>query len=182
MTALNRWPLRSDDVVSLEGDSLSDTSNDIREFISRDYGKVVAAVGTATGDHDTAQDGVQSALLKILRDGHRPDRFAAWVTVVAINEVRQTHRRRNTEKRVTKQPIDAVHPMEGVAAATDLRTAVSALPDRQRDIVLMFYYLDTAVDDIAAAMEISPGTVKTQLHRARGRLAATLHIEDRGVS
>ncbi len=160
---------------------MSDASKDIRAFVSRDYGKVVAAVGVATGDTDAAQDGVQSALLKILRDGHRPDRLAAWVTVVAINEVRQAHRRRRTEKRVTDQPVASIVPMDGVAAATDLRAAVAELPDRQRDIVLMFYYLDTSVDDIARAMEISPGTVKTQLHRARGRLATILDIEEQGV-
>ncbi len=162
---------------------MRDTSDQIRQFVSRDYGKVVAAVGAATGDRDAAQDGVQTALLKVIGDGHKPDQLAAWVTVVAINEVRQVHRRRKTEQRVTERPANTTtQPIEGVAAATDLRSAVAELPERQREIVLMFYYLDTSVADIAAAMKISDGTVKTQLHRARATMATRLGIQEQGVT
>ena len=151
--------------------------------MARDYGKVVAAVAAATGEPDAADDGVQSALLEVIRGGHEPDRLAAWVTVVAINEVRQTQRRRRTEERVTRHsaapPTD---PIDRLARATDVRAAVDELPERQRAIVLMFYYLDAPVADIAEAMGISDGTVKTQLHRARGTLAKRLGLEDRGGS
>ncbi len=162
---------------------MRDTSDQIRQFVSRDYGKVVAAVGAATGDRDAAQDGVQTALLKVIGDGHKPDQLAAWVTVVAINEVRQVHRRRKTEQRVTERPADTTtQPIEGIAAATDLYAAIADLPERQREIVLMFYYLDTSVTDIAAAMKISSGTVKTQLHRARATMATRLGINEQGAT
>jgi RNA polymerase sigma-70 factor, ECF subfamily len=183
MITLNHRPTRSNDLVSQWGEGLRDSSDQIRQFVARDYGKVVAAVGAATGDRDAAEDGVQTALLKVISDDHNPDELAAWVTVVAINEVRQVHRRRNTEQRVTKQPTDTTtKPIEGVAVATDLRAAIAALPDRQREIVLMFYYLDTSVTDIADAMQISSGTVKTQLHRARATLATRLGLKEQGVT
>jgi RNA polymerase sigma factor (sigma-70 family) len=183
MITLNQRPISSDDTVPPPGAGLPNASDQISDFVSRDYGKVVAAVGVATGDRDAAEDGVQSALLKVVGDGHEPDRLAAWVTVVAINEVRQAHRRRKTEHRVTASETTATttQGIEDVAATTDLRAAIRDLPERQREIVLMFYYLDTSVADIAEAMGISHGTVKTQLHRARGRLASTLGLTEQGV-
>ena len=151
----------------------------IRSFVADEYGKVVAAVAAATGDSDGADDAVQDALLKVLCDGHRPDRLAAWVTVVATNEVRMHHRRRRTEQRVIqKMPQPRHASMDRVAESTDVRAAVAALPERQREIVLLFYYLDTPVKEIASAMGISEGTVKTQLHRARATLAIALKLEE----
>ncbi len=152
----------------------------IEQFVARDYGRVVAAVAAATGEPDTAHDGVQTALLKVLRDGHEPDSLAAWVTVVAINEVRQAQRRHRTEQRVTPRGVDvSTRPIDGIAEASDIRSVIDTLPPRQRDIVLMFYYLDTAVTDIAHTMGITEGTVKTQLHRARKTIADRLGLEDR---
>jgi RNA polymerase sigma-70 factor (ECF subfamily) len=52
------------------------------------------------------------------------------------------------------------------------------LPERQREIVLLHYYLDASVADTAAAMGISEGTVKTQLHRARAKLADALGLAE----
>lgn len=151
----------------------------IRVFVDRSYGKVVAAVALATGDASAAEDGVQNALLKVLRDGHEPDSLAAWVTVVATNEVRQAQRRRTIETRVTQGSIEPPRdPIEGIAVATDVRSAISQLPERQREIVLLHYYLDASVAATAAAMEISEGTVKTQLHRARAKLAVALGLTE----
>ncbi|MEZ5175141.1 MAG: sigma-70 family RNA polymerase sigma factor [Acidimicrobiia bacterium] len=152
----------------------------IRAFVDTEYGKVVSAVRAATGRSDGAEDAVQEALVKVLRDGHHPDNLAAWVTVVATNEVRRVQRRQLTERRVsprTSQPADG--GLEGVAVATDVRKAIADLPDRQREIVMLFCYLDASVADIAASMGISGGTVKTQLHRARATLGEALGLEAR---
>ncbi len=151
----------------------------LRGFVANDYGKVVAAVAMATGGADSAEDAVQEALLKVLRDGHRPDRLAAWVTVVAANEVRRRQRRKRTEQRaITKMTPPAPESEDRIAEATDVRAAVAALPERQREVVLLHYYLDTSVVDVASAMGISEGTVKTQLHRARATLATALSLEE----
>jgi RNA polymerase sigma-70 factor (ECF subfamily) len=151
----------------------------IRVFVDHSYGKVVAAVALATGDPSAAEDGVQDALLKVLRDGHEPDSLAAWVTVVATNEVRQAQRRRSTEQRAVQGSVELSRDTtEGIAVATDVRSAISELPERQREIVLLYYYVDASVADTAAAMGISEGTVKTQLHRARAKLANALGLAE----
>jgi RNA polymerase sigma-70 factor, ECF subfamily len=48
------------------------------------------------------------------------------------------------------------------------------LPRRQREVVVLHYFLDLAVDDIAAQLNVTSGTVKTSLHRARAALATVL--------
>ncbi len=147
----------------------------ITRFVEREYGKVVAAVALATGDRHAAEDGVQDAIVKIVTAHHEPDSLAAWVTVVATNEVRGRHRRSRAEDRAVER-LDGpdVPEPEGAAERADVRAAIRRLPERQREIVLLHYYLDTSVADIATLMEITAGTVKTQLHRARATLGTAL--------
>lgn len=148
----------------------------IRVFIDREYPRVVAAVGYATGRPDAAEDAVQEALIKVLADGHRPDRLAAWVTVVAINQVRGGQRRSRSEQRATERMStpEAADPSSELADRIMVLTAVDALPDGQRTAVLLHYYLDASVADIAEALGVSEGTIKTQLHRGRSALAKAL--------
>ena len=148
----------------------------IRDFVHDEYGRVVMVVGQATGQHDAAEDAVQDALLKVLADGHRPDRLGAWVTVVAINGLRARHRRAAAEARAVDR-IDRSQPADAANAATDrvaVLEALGALSEGQRTAVLLHYYLDSPVADIAAALGVTEGTVKTQLHRGRQALAAAL--------
>jgi RNA polymerase sigma factor (sigma-70 family) len=56
----------------------------------------------------------------------------------------------------------------------DVVAALAALPRRQREVTVLRYYLGLDVAEIAHALELNPGTVKTSLFRAREKLAATL--------
>ena len=160
---------------------VSSNAEAVRSFVHDEYGKVVGAVSMAVGSRHLAEDAVQDALVKVLRDDHRPDRMAAWVTVVAINEARQVLRRRSAESRaidrtVLPPPTDPFHEVELGGA---LREEISALPERQRDVVLLHYFLDMSVVETARALGIDEGTVKTHLHRARSALAEVIGEEDR---
>ena len=152
----------------------------VRSFVEDEYGKVVGAVTMAVGSRDLAEDVVQDALVKVLRDDHRPDRMAAWVTVVAINEARQVMRRRGAETRAIQRTVPAppTDPFHEVELGGALRERVSALPERQRDVVLLHYFLDMSVVETAEALGIDAGTVKTHLHRARGALVEVIGEED----
>ncbi len=145
----------------------------VRAFVASDYSRVVAAVAAATRSDDGAEDAVQDALIKALDADPLPENLRAWVTVVAVNRRRDLQRRASAERRAIGR-LDAPAPSDptaGLAEHTALREAVDALPERQRQIVLMHYYLDSSVADIASALGVAPGTVKTQLHRGRAALA-----------
>ena len=127
----------------------------------------------AVGSRDLAEDAVQDALVKVLRDDHHPDSMPAWITVVAINEARRVLRRRGAESRALERApaIEGSDPFHEVELGGALRRQVADLPERQRDAILLHYYLDLSVDDTAAALGVGTGTIKTHLHRARQALA-----------
>ncbi len=68
--------------------------------------------------------------------------------------------------------IGGGEPWSSVAGV--VREAVDDLPWRQRDVVCLYYFLDLDVATVAELLDVSQGTVKTALSRARTRLAANL--------
>jgi RNA polymerase sigma factor (sigma-70 family) len=62
----------------------------------------------------------------------------------------------------------------GAAHDDEVLDALRALPDRQREVLVLRYYLDLSEVDIAATLGISPGSVKTHAHRGLATLAVEL--------
>ena len=74
-----------------------------------------------------------------------------------------------------------IRPVEDTAlddSLLDLRRAVAALPTRMRAAVCLHYLADLSVADVADALGISAGTVKSSLHDARQRLRVSLAVTD----
>jgi RNA polymerase sigma factor (sigma-70 family) len=90
--------------------------------------------------------------------------------------VRDRFARRRTETRAGPSP-------ESAALEHDehdrMITALRRLSDRQREALTLRYYLDLPEAEIATAMGVSPGSVKTHLHRGLANLADVLPEEDR---
>lgn len=157
---------------------------DLDGFVARDYGRVVAAVGMITGNRQDAPDAVQDALVGLLaRPPRLPiDNLPAWVTVVASNRARDRHRTRLAEARAFERlgaPDGAVEDRPEMLD-TDLQRALDALPLQQRRVCALHYLADQSVEAIAQILGISPGSVKTHLHRARKALATSLKVEELG--
>lgn len=159
---------------------------DLEQFVARDYSGVVAAVAAITRDRESAADAVQDALVGYLANPPRKKvrNVAAWITVVASNRSRDQLRRRAAEDRATTRLQN-----RGSAEVTgdqipgtleldvDVMAALAQLPLRQRQVCVLHYLLDHSVDTIAEGLAVSPGTIKTLLHRARKKLAALLAEE-----
>lgn len=159
--------------------------DDLVSFVETEYSQVVASVALMTGDSDGAEDAVQDALAALWQrqDGFRPDNVAAWVTVVAANGSRSTLRRRGAEARAFERlgPSATASNDDAASRVSDaglISAALAELPDRQRQIAVLYYLGDHSVHDIAVALEVSDGTVKTQLSRARTTLRASLERGD----
>lgn len=153
----------------------------IAEFLDADYGRVVGAVALATGDRDRAEDAVQDALVKTLTGDTEPDNLAGWVTVVAINFVRQSWRRADAQGRAYVRAATWDDLTDAEAQRTTDAIAVSSalgrLPERQRMAVVLHYYEGLSVAEVAHTLGISTGTVKTQLSRGRDNLGNHLRKE-----
>ena len=158
------------------------TQVDLDSFVAHEYPKVVAAVGLITGNRQDAADAVQDALVGYLAKppAQQVSNLAAWITVVASNRVRDRYRSQAAEARalakvgVADESVEA--PLEGLDI--DVKAALESLPVGQRQVCVLHYLLDQSVETIAEGLGVSPGTVKTQLHRARSALAAKLRKED----
>ena len=154
------------------------TRSDLDRFVAEHYPRVVATVGMITGDRQGAPDAVQDALVGYLaKPPVRPiENLPAWITAVASNRLRDAHRTRAAESRAFSRVGLAPEGVEDAAEMldVDLQRALDRLPARQRRICALHYLLDLSVDETAAAMGVSTGTVKTQLFRARATLAAAL--------
>ena len=132
-----------------------------------------------------AQDSLVKAYTSLDRfDGRAA--FTTWLTRIAINTCLDLLRRRRREGLKVVAPDDD-NGVEAVAAIADdevdpetrsmqreavarLQVLEAGLPDRQREIFRLRFYAEMELDEIAGALQVHVGTVKTQLHRAVHRL------------
>lgn len=145
---------------------------------------MVAALTFVCDGRANAEDAVQEALARAwerMDHGTHIDSLQAWVTAVALNLSRSRLRRLRTERRRQPELAQAeVSLGPSPEDRLDVRKALQTLPRRQREVTVLFYYLDMSIADIAAALGIKEGTVKVWLHRARASLAVALgdgHME-----
>jgi RNA polymerase sigma-70 factor (ECF subfamily) len=151
---------------------------DVGELFDREFARLVRALGVAF-DPESAADAVQEAFIEADRRWRRVSTFedpAGWVRRVAVNRLLngQRNHRRRTEILATVVPVA---PDDLTDDLLDLRRAVDALPERMRLAVCLHHLAGLTVDEVAALLEVAPGTVKSNLHDARQKLRAQL--EDR---
>lgn len=120
-------------------------------------------------DGSAGADIAQEAFVTLFARWRAVEHPRAYVYLVATNLVRRHWRLRRDERLAVRALRD--RPAE-VAAATDLslRDLVERLPERLRTVVLLHYYADVPVAEIARIIHRPLGTVKQRLHEARRRL------------
>lgn len=135
------------------------------------YGVGYRAAFAVLGQRAEAEDCAQEALARALVRWSRVEGYAtAWVARVAIN--RALDRVRSQRKR-GEQPIEdrATWGPYGLSERRqDLAVALAALPRRQREAVVLRYFVDLPEADTAGAMGCSIGTVKSTTARALARM------------
>jgi RNA polymerase sigma-70 factor (sigma-E family) len=132
------------------------------------------------GDRALAEDIAQEAFVRVHRTWDRirePDRLVSYLRATAFNLARSSLRRR---LRPTP-PIDVVAagpmPEDGLLLGEAQRAVIAAvqrLPRQQRACVILRYYTELGIDDIAATLGISNNSVKTHLVRALDALEISL--------
>ncbi|TXK40080.1 SigE family RNA polymerase sigma factor [Nonomuraea sp. C10] len=133
------------------------------------------------GDQETAEDVVQDAFAALHRRWSRltdRDRALPYLRASVVNGCRMVHRRRSIMSRFTGDRQKPFRSAEAVTLLGETRREVSdavrALPRRQREAVVLRYYLDLSEAEIAEAMGVSRGTVKSTVFRALKALTVKL--------
>ena len=132
-----------------------------------------------TGDHQLAEDLVQTALAKVVRQwGRVVERGdpAPYVRTVVLNTAIGWRRRRWRGEHPTGQ-LPEVALADGTAGVDDrerLRRALLELPTRQRAAVVLRFYEDLGEAEVARLLGCSVGTVKSQTAKGLGKLRSIL--------
>ncbi len=142
-------------------------------FFRAVFAKAVAVAQRVTGDSASAEDAALEALAKAhlrwAKIGGEPWRDI-WVLRVAVNEAI----RRLPRPRAIPRQLDASDPADAVALRQTLTAALQRLPHRQREVIVMRYLLGLSETEVASALDISHGTVKTHLRRGLAAVRQTL--------
>lgn len=135
------------------------------------------------GSTDRARDAVQEtwlAVLRGLRGLQDPGRFPAWIYTIATHRcadaIRGSVRLRSFRQAAQGDPTNG-EASRSADDTLDMRGALSRLPSDQAVVMAMFYGGDLSVEEIAGALAIPAGTVKSRLHHARETLRTILGKE-----
>lgn len=135
------------------------------------------------GSGESADDLVQEALTRVLARRSVPGdprELERYVRRVVVNLVVDGARRRTRWWHLVPRVADEDRAADASAEVVErvvLEQALAALPARQRACVVLHYYEDLPVAEVADLLGVAPGTVKSQLHDARRALARTWAAE-----
>jgi RNA polymerase sigma factor (sigma-70 family) len=152
------------------------------ELFRRHRDRVARAAYLLIGDAEQAQDATQEAFLIGWRDLRRlrdTERFGPWVTGIALNQCRR-RRRAGARDRLRWTDLAEASPTadaaDSIVLRIEVRRAVDALPRSMREVVVLRYFCGFAESEMALALGVPVGTVKSRLGRARDRLAQALRV------
>jgi RNA polymerase sigma-70 factor (sigma-E family) len=146
------------------------------------YAALVRLAAVLVGDVATAEDVVQDSFIAMHRAWRRlrdTGKALPYLRRSVINRSRSVLRHRTVvDKNLQKAPPDMPSAEHGAMVLLERHAVVAALrelPDRQREAIVLRYYADLSEAEIAAAMGISRGAVKS--HTARGMSALRVALE-----
>lgn len=144
------------------------------------YAQLAGWAAHLVSDRDLGHDLATEAFTRLLAHWHEVDDPRPWLFATAANLVRDHWRKRGREASAYERfQAGRPRPDESGTGADpaellSVRDAVQSLPPRLRQPVLLFYFADLSVAQVARQVGRSEGAVKRDLHDARSRLATLL--------
>lgn len=161
------------------------------EEVARDHGDHMYSVAfRLTGQHDEAQDIVQAALLRVRRglETYQPGNLRGWLSRITTN-VFLDETRRKKRRPVQALPDDPERVLAGAPGADEaldaadlpdyIQAAIQTLRDDYRAALVLCDVVGMTYPEIAEALSVPVGTVRSRIHRARSALRDELrpHLE-----
>jgi RNA polymerase sigma factor (sigma-70 family) len=141
-------------------------------FCRAEHPRLVGMLGLYCRDRYVAEELAQDTIVRVIGDWSRVRRHespSAWAHRVAINLANSHLRRRLAERRalrrLSRRPVAAQHDPD-TPTALAVRAVVAGLPRRERAVVVLRYFADFSVREVADLLGMPEGTVKTVTARA----------------
>jgi RNA polymerase sigma factor (sigma-70 family) len=158
-----------------------DVDRFVAEMFRAEGASLVRLARLFVDDRNAAEDLVQEAFIRLARSAHRLEdvtRAPAYLRSIVLNLARDHNRRGLVSLRHRSPLTDVQHAIDDeIVAREDQRQVLDALrelPHRQRICLVLRYYDELGIDDIAATIGVSRNSVKTHLQRGLAALEARL--------
>jgi RNA polymerase sigma-70 factor (ECF subfamily) len=139
------------------------------ELIQEHQGRLFGFLFRICGKRELCEDMVQEAFVRVLRNIERFDeryRFSTWLFTIGRRLLLNA-----LQKNRPLSESEWVESRESQARVSELLDeAMEVLSPIQREIVLLYHHNEHAVAEIADLLDMPAGTIKSHLHRARGRM------------
>jgi RNA polymerase sigma-70 factor (sigma-E family) len=147
----------------------------LEAFCESNKDRLVALLTLHCGDRHIAEELAQETLAKVClrwRSVQQMSSPEAWMFRVALNLANSYWRRLAAERKAKARlgGEDTHHPEPDPTDAIAVRQALARLPKRQRSVLVLRFYADLSVKEVAETMDMPEGTVKTLTRRALTRL------------
>lgn len=147
----------------------------VDELFRARWGPSVRLATALTGDPSVAEELVQDAFLEVSRRWEEVDNPAGFLRTVLVNRCRNHRRRLGVGRRHQPPPPRLTVEDPDLDETWQL---LAALPERRRAALVLRYYEDLPIADIAALLGCRPGAVASLLHRGLGDLRKVLRDDD----
>jgi RNA polymerase sigma-70 factor (ECF subfamily) len=154
------------------------------QLVKRWHPKLVAHAWRLLGDREAAQDAVQSGWGEILRSLPKlreEKAFPAWafriVSRACNREIGALVKDRELKSAIDSEPRDEASQPQEPSEHRPLRDAIRQLPAGERAAIALYHFEELRVAEVAVALAVPVGTVKTRLMNARLKLRGILEGE-----
>jgi RNA polymerase sigma-70 factor (ECF subfamily) len=160
----------------------------LNEVYARYGSMLMGFLNARLGNYQLAEEVLQDVMLAVWN--HAPSfearsKVKTWLLVIARNRAINATRRKKLPvidiSQVFNLKSDDTGPMEKVArheTQDKVRAAIQHLPEGQREVLVLVFYHQLTGPEVAEVLDISEGTVKSRLHRAKENLKGLLTQED----
>ena len=154
---------------------------ELAEFCRAEYRRLVGLLSLYCRDRHLAEELAQDALVRVVshwdtvRTLNAP---SAWTYRVAINLANSHLRRLLAERRASNRLMAGAVTVQSdpdTPTAVAVRDAVSALPKRQRAVIVLRFFADLSVREVSELLSMPEGTVKTLTAAGLARLRTAMH-------
>lgn len=154
------------------------TDEQFTELVQGAWASLYRTAYLMLGDHAEAEDLVQTALAKTYATWHRVrdvDAAVGYARTVLVNTASSWFRRRSwRNERPTEHLPETAYEHPDAGDRPTVIAALALLPARQRAVIVLRYYEDLSVAQVAGALGCSEGTVKSQTSEALAKLRVRL--------